>query len=180
MPNVGPSTVHSLVGIFQMSVPVVVPVQWDPQVNKFEPVSSLGHQMSLSRGGWLCTGVGLHRWGPGPWPCAEGLGSCRVRSNAFWVMGIPDTPENTTFLQIRWRAVITIICFVQVCWLLSIFITMKNQSKNSQTVSLFLYWIKWAKPCIHALDLGTIIQLKIRLTISQNNITAKFALYNYK
>ena len=54
--------------------------QWgkDPQVNKFELVSALGHQMSLAGG--RARVRGLHRRGAGD------RGSCMMRSNASWVM----------------------------------------------------------------------------------------------
>ena len=43
------ATVHPSVASQQMSALVVEgPVQWGPEVNKFEQVSSLGNQMSLA------------------------------------------------------------------------------------------------------------------------------------
>ena len=78
---------------------------WAPQVNKFEQVSSGGHQMSLAE--WVpCLMSKV--------PCLKSRGwalysevQC-ILGNGH--MGTPlwtdrDTCENITFLQFRWRAV---------------------------------------------------------------------------
>ena len=60
-----------------------------PQVNKFERVSGLGHQMSLARGlglgdpctGMVWAGTGARAWAP-----------CIVRFKALWVMVPLGTP----------------------------------------------------------------------------------------
>ena len=86
----------------------------DPQVNKFEQVSSLEHQMSLAGGLGLGLGGGWSqclegaRLGPGQ----EGL--LLMRSNASWVMitwdplpvdGQTHVGENITFPQLHWQEV---------------------------------------------------------------------------
>ena len=75
-----------------------------PEVNKFEQVSSDGHQMSLAKGMVL----------GGPEVPCPGLGGggvlrvcpCKVRSNGNPPFGQADTYENITSPQRRWRAVI--------------------------------------------------------------------------
>ena len=79
-----------------------------PQVNKFEQVFSNCHQMSLA-GGWAGGVTCLVSRG------GDEARACTVRSNASWVMvtwgptlnRMTETTENITFLQLRWRAVIT-------------------------------------------------------------------------
>ena len=59
-----------------------------PQVNKFEQVSSLGHQMSLAGAGQ--EGF-LYRGAAGT---GVGAGLCMVRLNASWVMVTWEPPSN--------------------------------------------------------------------------------------
>ena len=99
-----------------------------PQVNKFERVSGLGHQMSLARGPGLglgdpCTGrvwagTGARAWAP-----------CIVRFKALWVM-VPWEPpshtrttENITFPQLHWRVVMA-------------YIFTKKDTKNQKHISV--------------------------------------------
>ena len=68
-----------------------------PQVNKFEQVSSLGHQMLLAVGaGTLYRGaeVGMNRGG----------GALSIGTPSS---GQSDMTKNITFPQLRWWAVIT-------------------------------------------------------------------------
>ena len=66
----------------------------DPQVNKFEQVSNLGHQMTLVEG------MG---------PCTEGVVYSEVQCvmdngnrGTPWTEWCTDTTENNTFLRLRW------------------------------------------------------------------------------
>ena len=76
-----------------------------PQVNKFQQVSSDGHQMSLTKG-----------------PGQEPRGPCTVRSHASWILVTwggtlldrqTDTTENITFLQLRSWPVIKVVGIFQ-------------------------------------------------------------------
>ena len=94
----------SLPGVGGWGVPV-----WEGLMNKFEQVSSDGHQMWLARGGVRPGGDSV------PWSHVLG-GGCTVKSNASWVMvtRAPNlverqqhTCENITFQQLARRAVIS-------------------------------------------------------------------------
>ena len=98
-----------------LQLPLDVSYGWGPQVNKFQQVSRLDHQMSVAGDqGVLMSHVWM-RGGVVTGP-RLGQGLCTVRSNASCVMvtwepRLPpvnrqtDKTENITFPQLRWRAV---------------------------------------------------------------------------
>ena len=71
-----------------------------PQMNKFEQVSSYGHQMSLA-GGWAWPELGV--------PCLMARGAaaagrgCTVKSNASWVMVTSGPPPLLWTDRHEWK-----------------------------------------------------------------------------
>ena len=85
-------------------------IQHSPQVNQFEQVSSLGHQMSLQGEPGLGASTGwshVQRGGQG-WEKESSEVQCSTGNGHIGPLPFceqTDTTENITFQQLRWRAV---------------------------------------------------------------------------